>query len=43
MATDPQIWLASIKLELTCDNEKIAQHLLAKALQECANSGDVWA
>ena len=24
MPLDPQIWLASIKLEITCDNEKIA-------------------
>ena len=35
--------MASIRLELICDNEKIAQHLLAKALQEIPESGPLWA
>ena len=41
--SDAQIWRASIRLEITCDNEKIAQYLLAKALQEFPNSGEIWA
>ena len=32
MPKDSQVWLASIRLEIMCDNERIAQHLLAKAL-----------
>jgi len=33
------VWLASIRLERTCDNEKVAQQLLARALQGCPDSG----
>ena len=39
MPTDPSVWLASIRLERTCDNEKVAQQLLARALQVCPESG----
>ena len=42
MPIDALIWRASIRLEITCDNERIAQHLLAKALQECPDSGALW-
>ena len=32
MPREPSVWLASIRLERTCDNEKVAQQLLARAL-----------
>jgi pre-mRNA-processing factor 6 len=43
MNKNADIWLESIRFELKCDNEKIAHHLLARALQECPNSGRLWA
>ena len=42
MPSDPKIWLASVRLEITCDNEKNGQHLLSRALQECPSSGELW-
>ena len=36
-------WHDSVKLELDCQNEKIAQHLLSRALQQCPESGLLWA
>jgi len=32
MMVEPEIWLASIRLEAKCDNKKIAAHLLSRAL-----------
>ena len=43
MPSDPEIWLASVRLELTTENDNIAQHLLARALQACPESGRLWA
>jgi len=43
MNKNADIWLESIRFELKCDNEKIAHHLLARALQECPSSGRLWA
>lgn len=42
-AQNDQIWHASIKLELSSENQQIAAHLLARALQECPTSGILWA
>ena len=37
-----EVWLHSIRLELQSGNEKIAQHLLSRALQACPESGKLW-
>ncbi len=39
----PELWLAAIEVEMRANNHKIAQTLLAKALQECPASGLLWA
>lgn len=38
-----QVWLESIRLELASGNDKIAHHLLSRALQTCPDSGPLWA
>jgi len=37
------LWLAAIRLEEKAGKDKVAQQLLAKALQECPSSGLLWA
>jgi len=37
------IWEESIKLEIKCNNPKAANLLMSKALQECPQSGKLWA
>ncbi|KAL6074511.1 Pre-mRNA-processing factor 6 [Balamuthia mandrillaris] len=39
----PDLWLAAIEAEERANNKKIAENLLAKALQECPTSGMLWA
>jgi pre-mRNA-processing factor 6 len=39
----PEIWIASLRVERRDKNLKMAQNFLAKALQECPNSGILWA
>jgi len=43
LVNNAEVWLASVRLELTCDNSKIANHLLARALQQCPDAGRLWA
>ena len=43
MPNDPEIWLQSVRLELKTGNGKIAQHLMARALQTCPEAGKLWA
>jgi pre-mRNA-processing factor 6 len=43
MPNDPEIWLCSVRLELKTGNGKIAQHLMARALQTCPEAGRLWA
>jgi pre-mRNA-processing factor 6 len=38
-----QLWVAAVRLEAKAGNEKMAQTLMAKALQECPDSGPLWA
>lgn len=38
-----QIWLEAIRVELRAGMKDIALAMLAKALQECPNSGILWA
>lgn len=38
-----QLWLETIRLERRNKNEKLADNLSARALQECPNSGILWA
>jgi pre-mRNA-processing factor 6 len=38
-----ELWLAAIRTELRGHNSKAADALLAKSLQECPNSGRLWA
>lgn len=37
------LWLETIRLERRNNNEKLADTLMARALQECPNSGILWA
>jgi pre-mRNA-processing factor 6 len=37
------LWLHSIRLELKADNKQIAMNLMSRAMQECPNSGILWA
>eukprot|EP01012_Entosiphon_sulcatum_P018062 TRINITY_DN22807_c0_g1_i1.p1 TRINITY_DN22807_c0_g1~~TRINITY_DN22807_c0_g1_i1.p1 ORF type:complete len:943 (-),score=212.04 TRINITY_DN22807_c0_g1_i1:27-2855(-) len=39
----PELWVASVRIEERTGNSKLAQLLLSKALQECPNSGAIWA
>ncbi|GMH95881.1 hypothetical protein TrST_g3399 [Triparma strigata] len=38
-----ELWLESIRLERRCDNEGASGNLMAQGLQECTNSGLLWA
>ncbi|ELR17957.1 PRP1 splicing factor, Nterminal/tetratricopeptide repeat domain containing protein [Acanthamoeba castellanii str. Neff] len=38
-----ELWLAAIEVELRAGNAKIAQTLLAKAIQDCPTGGLLWA
>lgn len=38
-----QLWLETIRLERRNKNEKLAETLMARALQECPHSGILWA
>ena len=40
---NPQLWVAAIRIEQRADNVKVAQQLMAKALQECPSAGILWA
>lgn len=40
---NPELWIMAIDIELRTNNKKLAENLLAKALQECPNSGMLWA
>jgi pre-mRNA-processing factor 6 len=40
---NPDLWLEAIRVEMRSGNKKLAQTLLAKALQECKHSGKLWA
>ncbi|KAI4333982.1 hypothetical protein L6164_018726 [Bauhinia variegata] len=40
---NPDLWLAAVRAELRHGNKKEADILMAKALQECPNSGILWA
>ncbi|GFR44314.1 hypothetical protein Agub_g5438 [Astrephomene gubernaculifera] len=39
----PELWLAAIRTEQRAGNEKAADSVLAKALQDCPTSGILWA
>ena len=39
----PELWLEAIELESRAGNDKLAANLMAKALQECPDSGILWA
>ena len=39
----PQLWLAAVRTELRAQNQKAAEALQAKALQDCPDSGPLWA
>ena len=39
----PDLWLAAVRLERRHGNRKLAENLSAKALQECPESGELWA
>jgi len=41
-AKNPQLWLAAMRTERQAENLKVAQQLLAKALQECPTAGVLW-
>mmetsp|Transcript_2919 Transcript_2919/g.4409 ORF Transcript_2919/g.4409 Transcript_2919/m.4409 type:complete len:89 (-) Transcript_2919:142-408(-) len=36
---NPRLWVEAIRLERRAENEKMANSLMAKALQECPDSG----
>lgn len=38
-----QLWLEAIRVELRANLKDIAMAMMAKALQECPNSGILWA
>lgn len=38
-----QLWLEAIRVELRAGMKDIANAMIAKALQECPNSGILWA
>jgi pre-mRNA-processing factor 6 len=40
---NPQLWLAAVRLEVDQNNDKMVTTLMAKALQECPDSGLLWA
>eukprot|EP00823_Brevimastigomonas_motovehiculus_P003452 TRINITY_DN2105_c0_g1_i1.p1 TRINITY_DN2105_c0_g1~~TRINITY_DN2105_c0_g1_i1.p1 ORF type:complete len:949 (+),score=251.05 TRINITY_DN2105_c0_g1_i1:394-2847(+) len=40
---NPKLWLTAIKIEQKANNQKVAQQLMAKALQECPTAGVLWA
>lgn len=40
---DDKLWLETIRLERRHNNDKLAENLMARALQECPNSGILWA
>ena len=42
-AKNEDLWLAAIRLEQRAKNTKAAEAAMAKALQECATSGRLWA
>lgn len=39
----PELWLESIRLEMRVGNTKLADTLMARALQDCPKSGKLWA
>jgi len=39
----PALWLAAVRVEQSAKNDKVAQQLMAKALQECPTAGILWA
>lgn len=39
----PELWLESIRLEVRIGNPKLADTLMARALQDCPKSGKLWA
>ena len=41
--SNEHLWLETIRLERRNRNEKLAENLMARALQECPNSGILWA
>ncbi|EWM28197.1 pre-mrna-processing factor 6 [Nannochloropsis gaditana] len=40
---NPELWLEAVRLERRAGNEKLAASLMAKGLQECPDSGLLWA
>lgn len=40
---NPELWLETIRIEYRSGTKAIANNLIAKALQECSNSGILWA
>lgn len=38
-----QLWLESVRVEIRCGNAKMAQTMMARALQECPTAGILWA
>ena len=40
---NPELWLESIRLETRVGNAKLADTLMARALQDCPKSGKLWA
>jgi pre-mRNA-processing factor 6 len=43
LPADPDLWLVCIRLERRSGNEKLAENLMAKALQACPKAGVLWA
>jgi tetratricopeptide (TPR) repeat protein len=43
LPADDQLWLVCIRLERRSGNEKLAESLMAKAMQACPKSGALWA
>jgi pre-mRNA-processing factor 6 len=37
------LWLLAVRIELRAGNKKVAQSVMAKALQDCPTSGKLWA
>ncbi len=37
------LWLAAVRTEMRAQNNKAGEALMAKALQECPDSGPLWA
>jgi len=40
---DPGLWLATVRVEVAAGDPKAAESQLAKGLQECPTSGELWA